>query len=201
MIAFVRGTIFSLSADSLIVDNHGIGYRIFTPQTHKFRIGSEVTLYTYQQVREDGISLFGFESMEGYEIFLRLISVKGVGAKTALAMLGTCTPERMIEAIENNDVKLLKSLPGIGAKTAKKLIVELKDKIAARETVDAVLEKAAERGGTQNTAPVAKASAEAVEALAALGYSAAESLKAVRQITNADELSTEELLKQALKLM
>ena len=101
MIAFVRGTIFSLSADSLIVDNHGIGYRIFTPQTHKFRIGSEVTLYTYQQVREDGISLFGFESMEGYEIFLRLISVKGVGAKTALAMLGTCTPERMIEAIKN----------------------------------------------------------------------------------------------------
>ena len=104
-------------------------------------------------------------------------------------------------AVLADDAATIAKAPGIGAKTAKKLIVELKDKIAARETVDAVLEKAAERGGTQNTAPVAKASAEAVEALAALGYSAAESLKAVRQITNADELSTEELLKQALKLM
>ena len=156
MIAFVRGTIFSLSADSLIVDNHGIGYRIFTPQTHKFRIGSEVTLYTYQQVREDGISLFGFESMEGYEIFLRLISVKGVGAKTALAMLGTCTPERMIEAIENNDVKLLKSLPGIGAKTAQQIVLDLKGKL-----VEEVQESKTEENQELN---------DAMDALRALGY-------------------------------
>lgn len=187
MIAFVRGTIFSLSADSLIVDNHGIGYRIFTPQTNKFRIGSEVTLYTYQQVREDGISLFGFESMEGYEIFLRLISVKGVGAKTALAMLGTCTPERMIEAIENNDVKLLKSLPGIGAKTAQQIVLDLKGKL-----VEEVQESKAEENQELN---------DAMDALRALGYRGGELTALRRELAKLEPVSTDAYIRKALGIM
>ena len=187
MIAFVRGTIFSLSADSLIVDNHGIGYRIFTPQTHKFRIVSEVTLYTYQQVREDGISLFGFESMEGYEIFLRLISVKGVGAKTALAMLGTCTPERMIEAIENNDVKLLKSLPGIGAKTAQQIVLDLKGKL-----VEEVQESKAEENQELN---------DAMDALRALGYRGGELTALRRELAKLEPVSTDAYIRKALGIM
>lgn len=187
MIAFVRGTIFSLSADSLIVDNHGIGYRIFTPQTHKFRINSEVTLYTYQQVREDGISLFGFESMEGYEIFLRLISVKGVGAKTALAMLGTCTPERMIEAIENNDVKLLKSLPGIGAKTAQQIVLDLKGKL-----VEEVQESKTEENQELN---------DAMDALRALGYRGGELTALRRELAKLEPVSTDAYIRKALGIM
>ena len=187
MIAFVRGTIFSLSADSLIVDNHGIGYRIFTTQTHKFLIGSEVTLYTYQQVREDGISLFGFESMEGYEIFLRLISVKGVGAKTALAMLGTCTPERMIEAIENNDVKLLKSLPGIGAKTAQQIVLDLKGKL-----VEEVQESKTEENQELN---------DAMDALRALGYRGGELTALRRELAKLEPVSTDAYIRKALGIM
>ena len=187
MIAFVRGTIFSLSADSLIVDNHGIGYRIFTPQTHKFRIGSEVTLYTYQQVREDGISLFGFESMEGYEIFLRLISVKGVGAKTALAMLGTCTPERMVEAIENNDVKLLKSLPGIGAKTAQQIVLDLKGKL-----VEEVQESKTEENQELN---------DAMDALRALGYRGGELTALRRELAKLEPVSTDAYNRKSLDIM
>ena len=187
MIAFVRGTIFSLSADSLIVDNHGIGYRIFTPKRHKFRIGSEVTLYTYQQVREDGISLFGFESMEGYEIFLRLISVKGVGAKTALAMLGTCTPERMIEAIENNDVKLLKSLPGIGAKTAQQIVLDLKGKL-----VEEVQESKTEENQELN---------DAMDALRALGYRGGELTALRRELAKLEPVSTDAYIRKALGIM
>ena len=187
MIAFVRGTIFSLSADSLIVDNHGIGYRIFTPQTHKFRNGSEVTPYTYQQVREDGISLFGFESMEGYEIFLRLISVKGVGAKTALAMLGTCTPERMIEAIENNDVKLLKSLPGIGAKTAQQIVLDLKGKL-----VEEVQESKTEENQELN---------DAMDALRALGYRGGELTALRRELAKLEPVSTDAYIRKALGIM
>ncbi len=197
MIRYIKGTLEMIEEDAVVLDNHGIGYRILVSGALMDRlpgIGGEMKIYTYMNVREDAMQLFGFESMDELEMFCQLITVSGIGPKAGLSILGTLSADDIRFAV-------LAKAPGIGAKTAKKLIVELKDKIAARETVDAVLEKAAERGGTQNTAPVAKASAEAVEALAALGYSAAESLKAVRQITNADELSTEELLKQALKLM
>ena len=115
MIAFMKGTIYSAQADSVIIENNGIGYRVYTPNPQALRLGQEAILYTYQQVREDDISLFGFENMEGYEVFVRLISVKGVGARTALGMLAACSPKQIIAYIENNDVKALKALPGIGA--------------------------------------------------------------------------------------
>ena len=187
MIAFVRGTVFSMSADALIIDNNGIGYRIFTPQAHKFHLGSEVTLYTYQQVREDDISLFGFDTPEAYEVFLRLISVKGVGAKTALAMLGVCTPGKMIEAIENNDVKLLKSLPGIGAKTAQQIVLDLKGKL---------VEEAAETKAEEN-----QELNDALDALHALGYKGSELAGLRRELAKLEAMSTDAYIRKALGIM
>lgn len=119
-------------------------------------IGGEMKIYTYMNVREDAMQLFGFESMDELEMFCQLITVSGIGPKAGLSILGTLSADDIRFAVLADDAATIAKAPGIGAKTAKKLIVELKDKIAARETVDAVLEKAAERGGTQNTAPVAK---------------------------------------------
>ena len=131
--------------------------------------------------------MFGFESMEGYEIFLRLISVKGVGAKTALAMLGTCTPERMIEAIENNDVKLLKSLPGIGAKTAQQIVLDLKGKL-----VEEVQESKAEENQELN---------DAMDALRALGYRGGELTALRRELAKLEPVSTDAYIRKALGIM
>ena len=122
MIAFIRGTIHSYSNDSLIIDNNGIGYRVYIANPQAVRLNTEVTLFTYQHVREDAITLFGFTSMEEHDLFLQLISVKGVGPKTALGMLAVCPAKNMIMAIENNDVKTLKGLPGIGAKDRKSVV-------------------------------------------------------------------------------
>ena len=99
MIAFIRGTIHSYSNDSLIIDNNGIGYRVYIANPQAVRLNTEVTLFTYQHVREDAITLFGFTSMEEHDLFLQLISVKGVGPKTALGMLAVCPAKNMIMAI------------------------------------------------------------------------------------------------------
>ena len=165
-------------------------------------MGGEMKLYTYLNVREDAMQLFGFGSVDDLEIFQMLITVSGIGPKAGLSILGTLSADDIRFAVLADDAAAIAKAPGVGAKTAKKVIVELKDKIAAKETVDAVLEKAAGKGAVkEENSGVSKASAEAVEALAALGYSAAEALKAVKQIENAGELTTEELLKQALKLL
>lgn len=187
MIAFVKGTVYSTSSDSLVVENNGIGYRIYVANPQLFRISSEVILYTYQQVREDDISLFGFDSMEGYEIFLRLISVKGVGARTALGMLAACSPQQMVSAIENNDIKALKALPGIGAKTASQIVLDLKGKL---------IEESRETEKTLNTELE-----DAMEALKSLGYKNNE-LNAIRKELSAMEpLKCDAYIRKALSLL
>ena len=199
MIRYIKGTLEMIEEDAVILDNQGIGYRILVSPAMMDRLpvmGGEMKLYTYLNVREDAMQLFGLE------IFQMLITVSGIGPKAGLSILGTLSADDIRFAVLADDAAAIAKAPGVGAKTAKKVIVELKDKIAAKETVDAVLEKAAGKGVVkEENSGVSKASAEAVEALAALGYSAAEALKAVKQIENAGELTTEELLKQALKLL
>ena len=134
MIAFIKGIIHSYSNDSLIIENNGIGYRVYVANPMAVRLNAEVILYTYQHVREDAITLFGFTTMEEHDLFLQLISVKGVGPKTALGMLGVCPARNMIAAIESNDVKTLKGLPGIGAKTASQIVLDLKGKLVEEVT-------------------------------------------------------------------
>ena len=203
MIRYIKGTLEMIEEDAVILDNQGIGYRILVSPAMMDRLpvmGGEMKLYTYLNVREDAMQLFGFGNVDELEIFQMLITVSGIGPKAGLSILGTLSADDIRFAVLADDAAA--KAPGVGAKTAKKVIVELKDKIAAKETVNAVLEKAAGNGAVkEENAGVSKASAEAVEALAALGYSAAEALKAVKQIENAGELTTEELLKQALKLM
>lgn len=205
MIRYIKGTLEMIEEDAVILDNQGIGYRILVSPAMMDRLpvmGGEMKLYTYLNVREDAMQLFGFGSVDELEIFRMLITVSGIGPKAGLSILGTLSADDIRFAVLADDAAAIAKAPGVGAKTAKKVIVELKDKIAAKETVDAVLEKAAGKGAAkEEKSGVSKAAAEAVEALAALGYSAAEALKAVKQIENAGELSTEELLKQALKLL
>lgn len=160
MIAFIKGLIHSYSNDSLIIENNGIGYRVYISNPQTVHLHSEVILYTYQHVREDAVTLFGFTTMEEHDLFLRLISVKGVGPKTALNMLGVCPTKHMIAAIEQNDVKVLKSLPGIGAKTASQIVLDLKGKL---------VEEVTELENTEN-----EQLKDALEALQALGYKSSE---------------------------
>lgn len=156
MIAFVKGVVYSQEQDAVVIEAGNIGYRIYVANPMQYPLGKEQRIFTYQHVREDAILLFGFTSMEEYQLFLRLISVKGVGPKTALNMLGVCGYRDMVLAIEQNDVKKLKSLPGIGAKTAQQIVLDLKGKL--------VVETSSEES-CDNTCIN-----DAMEALQALGY-------------------------------
>ena len=130
MIAFVNGVVRIIRSDRVVLDVHGVGYEVYLANALSQKMGDELFLYTYQHVREDAILLFGFLKEEDYEVFMRLINVKGIGPKTAQTILSVCW-EKMIEAIENDDIKKLKSLPGIGAKTAGQIVLDLKGKFVS----------------------------------------------------------------------
>lgn len=187
MIAFIRGIIYSTGADDVIIDNNGIGYRVYVANPQAFHLNREVVIYTYQQVREDGISLFGFASPEEHEVFVRLISVKGVGARTALGMLAVCPANQLIAHIENNDVKALKSLPGIGAKTASQIVLDLKGKLVEECT---------------ETTPVENAELnDAIEALTALGYRHAELAGLQKELAAMEPMQCDAYIRKALSIM
>ena len=188
MIAFIRGTIHSYSNDSLIIDNNGIGYRVYIANPQAVRLNTEVTLFTYQHVREDAITLFGFTSMEEHDLFLQLISVKGVGPKTALGMLAVCPAKNMIMAIENNDVKTLKGLPGIGAITASQIVLDLKNKL---------VEEVTEIEAKENAQLL-----DAIEALKALGYKNAEISSVKKELMAMEESTTsDQYIRKALSIL
>ena len=111
MIAFVNGVVRIIRSDRVVLDVQGVGYEVYLANALSQKMGDELFLYTYQHVREDAILLFGFLKEEDYEVFMRLINVKGIGPKTAQTMLSVCSGKEMIEAIENDDIKYLKSLP------------------------------------------------------------------------------------------
>ena len=184
MIAFIKGMIHSYTNDSLIIENQGMGYRVYISNPQSVKLNSEVTLFTYMHVREDALTLFGFTTMEEHDLFLRLISVKGVGPKTALAMLGVCPAKQMIMAIETNDVKILKSLPGIGAKTASQIVLDLKGKL-----VEEVSEIEAEENNELN---------DALEALKTLGYKPAEINSVKKELLLLEAKTTDQYIRSAL---
>ena len=200
MIAFIKGTVDSLSEGKMILESHGIGYELNIPASMfdaGIREGEELKIYTHMSVREDGISLFGFLSCEDLEIYRMLIGVSGIGPKAALAVLSTLTADNLRFAVLSEDVQAIAKTPGIGKKTAQKLILELKDKLsmpdldryAALEDTSAV---SAATGGIQQ---------DAVSALVALGYGNTEALKAVRRVELTEGMNVEDVLKQALKYM
>lgn len=199
MIAYVKGVLSELYEDAVVVEQGGIGFLIQVPAS-LFRSlpprGSEVKLHTYLLVREDGISLYGFPGRDELELFGMLLSVSGIGPRGALGILSTVAPDSLRFAILADDARTIAKAPGIGIKTAKKLIIELKDKLNLSEALTLSKEHAEQvPAGTESVR------AEAVEALTALGYSGAEALRAVKQVELTEELTVEELLKAALKKM
>lgn len=200
MISYIRGELDSVEEGKAIIDVSGVGYGIFMPGQALSILpepGNEVKIYTYLNVREDALQLYGFLSRDDLEIFKLVIGVSGIGPKGGLNILSRMSPDELRFAIISGDVKTISSAPGIGKKTAEKLIVELKDKI----TVDNILEN---RGGSGSydlsSPPDAGMHAEAIQALTALGYGSQESLRAVRK-TSTECTTVEEILKEALKYL
>lgn len=187
MIAFIKGTIHSYGADYVIIETHGIGYRVYVANPMSVKLNEEVILYTYQHVREDALTLFGFASMEEHDLFLRLISVKGVGPRTALGMLSVSSAKDMIMAIEQNDVKYMKSLPGIGAKTASQIVLDLKGKLVQEE----IEVKTEENSDIR----------DAIDALKALGYKQAELQGVANELSLLPKTSVESYIRSALSIL
>ena len=202
MISYVRGELASVEPDKAVVDVGGVGYGVFMPQQALSMLpspGSEVKLYTYLNVKEDAMQLFGFLTKDDLEIFKLVIGVSGIGPKGGLNILSCMTPDDLRFAIMSGDAKAISAAPGIGKKTAEKLILELRDKV----DIETVLYHAAHGNDTvQVTSGAAESSmqAEAVQALTALGYGNAESLRAVKK-TSPNCQTVEDILKEALKYL
>lgn len=198
MISYIRGTLAAMERDKVIVDVQGVGYGVFMPERAMGllpRIGNEVKLHTYLNVREDAMQLFGFLTRDDLAIFKLLIGVSGIGPKGGLGILSQLSADDLRFAVLAGDVKAISATPGIGKKTAEKLIIELKDKLDLDEMLHPSGQ--AETAGSAETA-VNSVQSEAVQALVALGYGSTESLKAVKKV-NLENTTVEEVLKEALK--
>lgn len=200
MISFLRGTIAWREEEKVTLDVNGVGYGIYM-SGHDLGLlpsgGADILIYTYLHVKEDAMQLFGFLTRDELMVFKLLITVNGIGPKGALGILTVLTPDDLRYAVVSKDIKAICAAPGIGKKTAEKLVLELKDKLRLEDAIEHLSEPSGESGGgTQGFGDV---QAEAVQALTALGYGNTEALKAVRQVEVTDMMSVEDVLKQALK--
>lgn len=201
MIAYIKGTAVYADQECIIVDNRGMGYEIRTSSTtcSQVRMGEEVTLYTYLYVREDMIALYGFLSREELRIFRLLLGVSGIGPRVAVSVLSTLKVEDLYYAVISEDTKSIARTPGIGPKGAKRLIIELKDKLDLSDL--GLGEEEEESISTGESAGEDSQIMDAMEALIALGYSNGEAYRAVHKVPGAKDMDTETLLKEALKKM
>lgn len=199
MYAYIKGEIVSITEDNLVLECGNIGYNIRIPLSVAQRlpgIGATVKIYTYTSVREDAFQLFGFLSRDDLEIYRKLIAVNGIGPKGALSILSAMSADDLRFAILSGDAKAISKAPGIGNKSAERIILELRDKV---HHVDGSF------SDTAVPAPDARSDSgaknEALEALTALGYSPSEALKALRQVTVTEDMDSGAILKQALKII
>ena len=204
MIAFVKGIVEYMEPESglVVLETGGIGYNILVPAKDFSLIpgrGGELKLHTHLQVREDAMQLFGFMSRDDLSIFRLLIGVNGIGPKAALGILSKFSADDLRFAILADDAKTIAKAPGVGAKTAHKLILELKDKISFEDAFEKKLAHEEARASVQDARN--GSADEAVQALVALGYSSADALKAVRNVEGAQQMDVEDILKAALKQM
>lgn len=199
MISYLRGTLAAVEEDKVVVDVGGVGYGVFMSGQAMGQlpaVGREVKLYTYLNVKEDAMQLYGFLTRDDLRVFKLLIGVNGIGPKGGLGVLSVLSPDDLRFAVLSNDVKAICAAPGIGRKTAEKLILELRDKLR--------LEDALEHIAMDPEAPVRseehnEVQSEAIQALVALGYGSTEALKAVRKVEMDGDMGTEDVLKLALK--
>lgn len=195
MIAYVRGTISHIFTDCCFVDVQGVGYRVFIAEStkRKLSVGAVSSLYTYMHVREDALLLYGFYSQDEYDAFLHLVSINGIGPKVALGILSVADPNQLCLAVSQKNVAFLTKIPGIGKKTAERIILELKDKFSITGS---------DLGESQEPIPGQSASSdmadEAIQALLALGYTQNEIMPVLKKIrTEADNV--ENMIKIALR--
>ena len=208
MIAYIKGIIADISEDNLVLETGNIGYNIkISAGTAGLLpgIGEEVKIYTYTCVREDAFLLYGFLKRDDLEIFKKLITVNGIGPKGGLAILSVLSADDVRFAVLAGDIKAFAKAPGIGKKTAERVILDLRDKISVEDSLQKYSMTAGDEsviyGSAGTEGAVGLARNEAVEALTALGYSASEALKAVKQTEIRDGMDAEDILKQALKKM
>ena len=180
MYAYIKGFIKEIESNYIVLDNNGIGYLIYTPNPYSFNIDEEYTVYIYQNVKEDELTLYGFKLKEEKDLFLKLIEVKGLGCKMALPIIATGSINGIIDAIERENILYLKKFPKIGDKVAKQIILDLKGKL----NTDGIV--------TTNN------NDELIEVLKGLGYKTQDILKVVRQVNT--NLSLEDQIKESLKL-
>lgn len=200
MISFIKGELDSIYEDGIVIENGGIGYDIKVPLSVMNELpstGEEVKIYTYLYVREDILCLYGFLSRDDLQVFKLLITVNGIGPKGALGILSTISPDDLRFAVLADDAKAIAKAPGIGAKTASKLILELKDKLKLEDAFEQKLSKVSMDSPSAISETNAKN--EAIQALVALGYTNTEALKAVRGIDITPDMETEDILRLSLK--
>lgn len=200
MYAYFKGILVEKYDDYLILETNQIGYRIFVSgftADNLPAVGEEMKIYTYTCVREDAFVLYGFLTKEDLEIFKKLITVSGVGPKAALAVLSALRPDELCFAIHQADVRTISKAPGIGKKTAERIILELKSKISLENTISDLFAGETASVSSGDAQPGVKT--EAVQALVALGYGAQEATKAVNNVAMAETMEVEALLKAALK--
>ena len=195
MIYYVKGHVVETGAETVILDNHGIGYEIFTTgrvlQDLVRQGKEEVLLYTHQQIKEDEWVLYGFPERSDIRVFRQLISVSGVGPKAALAILNVMTVEELYYAIQSGDSKAIAKAQGVGPKTAQRLVVDLKGSFEIGSAT-------VETDGFSD-APEQSVIGETAEALTALGYSNMDALRAIRKVEGAESMTVEQLLSAALR--
>ncbi len=200
MIRYIKGRLTAVESDEILVESNGIGYGIYMPSSAISLLpptGEEVLIHTYLNVKEDDLKLFGFLSRDDLYIFEQLITVSGIGPKGALGILSALSPDELRFAIFSGDSKAIASAPGIGKKTAEKLILELKDKVSIEDTLDHAAGEGYTSGASAGKDP--EIVSDAVQALVALGYGNAEALRAVRQVEIRPDMTVNEVLKEALK--
>ena len=198
MISYIKGELVELTENAIVLDHDGMGFLIMMPASILAKlpaIGSELKVHTYLYVKEDALDLYGFLTKDDLKVFRLLITVSGIGPKGALAILSTMSPDDLRFAVLAGDSKTISKAPGIGSKTAQKLIIELKDKLK----IEDVLDGGADGGYEPQSDMGDTAAAEAVMALTALGYSSADATRAVRQVDGGADMDSEALLKAALK--
>lgn len=199
MISYIRGPLMEKTEDAVVVEAGNIGYHIFVPTSVLEALpplGEEVKIHTHFQVREDAMVLFGFLNRQDLEIFRKLLGVNGVGPKSALGVLSTLRPDEFRMAVVTEDAKLISKAPGIGNKTAQRIILDLKDKINAEDILLSVSDLQPSGGDLSGVGEVGK---EAVEALVALGYSGTEASRAVKKVAITEDMTAEDVLKGALR--
>lgn len=202
MIAYLSGKLLEKEANTVIVDVNGVGYEVTIPLSTFYELddlGSEVSLRIFTLVREDTLSLFGFKTLREKELFLKLISVSGIGAKSAVGMLSGMSADEIINAIRSNNLARLNSIPGIGKKTAERIVIELRDKI---NTISAGVAETSTVSETSNVAKGNDVYDDAVSALVNLGYQRNAAEKALNQaMQEGTEMSVQKLLRRSLQLL